>query len=300
MRNVSTPSNYSTGPVRNLRPAINTSGLRIPQKGDGKRFDSISITLWQVIRTMSHVLIEQNHVRSRRKRVSRSLSPRRRLQLLMVILTLLISVCGVVWLQRQVPFSNGFSHNHLGFGLVPFVDTQTQQINAVSSASDPTLPAANPITSDATVHTPRVQFSNNLMYHARNEPGPLVDSPEFDIEDEYLFSLVNDFDHDRFTEDYFEYEHGQKDIIVKNRLRKHIDFWRDIGANQYILDTILYGYKIPFYSLPPRSVSNNNQSALNESVFVREAISDLLDKGLIQKCDYIPTVINPLSVSIKK
>ena len=125
------------------------------------------------------------------------------------------------------------------------------------------------------------------------------DSPEFDIEDEYLFSLVNDFDHDRFTEDYFEYEHGQKDIIVKNRLRKPIDFWRDIGANQYILDSILYGYKIPFYSLPPRSVSNNNQSALNESVFVREAISDLLDKGLIQKCDYIPTVINPLSVSIK-
>ena len=163
------------------------------------------------------------------------------------------------------------------------MDTQTQQINAVSSASDPALPAANQITSDATVHTPRVQFSNNLTYHARNDPGPLGDSPEFDIEDEYLFSLVNDFDHDRFTKDYFEYEHGQKDIIVKNRLRKHIDFWRDIGANQYILDTILYGYKIPFYSLQPRSVSNNNQSALNESVFVREAISDLLDKGLIQK-----------------
>ena len=150
----------------------------------------------------------------------------------MVILTLLISVCGVVWLQRQAPFSHGFSHNHLGLGLVPFVDTQTQQINAVSSASDPALPAANQITSDATVHTPRVQFSNNLTYYARNEPGPLGDSPEFDIEDEYLFSLVNDFDHDRFTEDYFEYEHGQKDIIVKDR--KHIDFWRDIGANQYL------------------------------------------------------------------
>lgn len=119
------------------------------------------------------------------------------------------------------------------------------------------------------------------------------------MEDEYLFSHGNDFDHDRFTEDYFEYEQGQKDIIVKNRLRTHINFWREIGANQFILDTILYGYKIPFYSLPPRSVSKNNKSALGESVFVREAISDLLDKGLIKKCHYVPTVVNPLSVSIQ-
>ena len=161
-----------------------------------------------------------------RKRVNR-MSPRRRLQLLMVILTLLISVCGMVWLQRQAPFSHGFSQNHLGLGLVLFLDTQTQQINAVSSASDPALPAANQITSDATVHTPRVQFSNNLTYLARKEPGPLGDSPEFDIEDEYLESVVNNFDHDRFTEDYFEYEQGQKDIIFKYRLRKHIAFWRD-------------------------------------------------------------------------
>ena len=119
-----------------------------------------------------------------------------------------------------------------------------------------------------------------------------------DIEDEY-FSVGNDFDCDRFTQDYFEYEQGQKDIIVKNRLRNHIDFWRKIGTNQFILDTILYGYKIPFYSLPPTSESKNNKSALQNCVFVREAISDLLDKGLIQKCDYVPKVVNPLSVSIQ-
>ena len=119
-----------------------------------------------------------------------------------------------------------------------------------------------------------------------------------DIEDEY-FSVGNDFDCDRFTQDYFEYEQGQKDIIVKNRLRNHIDFWRKIGTNQFILDTILYGYKIPFYSLPPTSESKNNKSALQNCVFVREAISDLLVKGLIQKCDYVPKVVNPLSVSIQ-
>ena len=58
--------------------------------------------------------------------------------------------------------------------------------------------------------------------------------------------MYTDFDHDRFTENYFEYEQGQKDIIVKNRLRNHFRFWEKIGANQFILDTILHGYKIPF------------------------------------------------------
>ena len=39
-------------------------------------------------------------------------------------------------------------------------------------------------------------------------------------------------------------------------------------------------------------------SALRETVFVQEAISDLLDRGLIQKCDYVPKVVNPLTVSV--
>ena len=51
--------------------------------------------------------------------------------------------------------------------------------------------------------------------------------------------------------------------------------------------------------MPPYSVSKNNMSALRETVFVQEAISDLLDRGLIQKCDYVPKVVNPLTVSVQ-
>ena len=40
-------------------------------------------------------------------------------------------------------------------------------------------------------------------------------------------------------------------------------------------------------------------SALHESAFVQKAISDLLDRGLIQKCDHVPKVVNPLPVSIQ-
>ena len=144
----------------------------------------------------------------------------------MAILILSISIC----------FFQESSHKQLGLRLVPFVDTK--QINAVTSTSDHVLPAANQITSAAHVHTPRVQCSSNQTPSSRNEADPVRDS--LDIENEY-FSVGNNFDCDRFTQDYFEYEQGQKDIIVKNRLRNHIDFWRKIGTNQFILSTILYG-----------------------------------------------------------
>ena len=120
-----------------------------------------------------------------------------------------------------------------------------------------------------------------------------------DIKDEYKSGDFLTFDESRFTCDYFIYEQGQKDIIVRNRLKEHIQFWKDIGANQFILDSIEYGYKIPFYSLPGSAMLRNNKSAREHSSFVLEAISDLLDRGLIEQLDLIPKVVNPLSVSIQ-
>ena len=61
-------------------------------------------------------------------------------------------------------------------------------------------------------------------------------------------------DMNRFTHEYFDYEQGQEEIIVKNRLREHIEFLKRIGTNEFILDTIMYGYKIPFYLLPSKSL----------------------------------------------
>jgi hypothetical protein len=33
------------------------------------------------------------------------------------------------------------------------------------------------------------------------------------------------------THEYYEYEQGQADIIVKNRLKKHYNFWKNIGMD---------------------------------------------------------------------
>lgn len=53
-------------------------------------------------------------------------------------------------------------------------------------------------------------------------------------------------------------------------------FWKSIGAIPYLLDVIDTGYRIPFYSMPPVSFSNNNKSSLANAGSVEEAISELL------------------------
>ena len=56
---------------------------------------------------------------------------------------------------------------------------------------------------------------------------------------------------------------------------------------------------IKYHSLPPQSSSHNNRSALAEYEFVSEAIKDLLDWSLIEKCESPPRVVNPLTVSVQ-
>ena len=83
-------------------------------------------------------------------------------------------------------------------------------------------------------------------------------------------------------------------------MRKSIQFWREIDAPRFIVDTIEFGYKLPLLQNPPPFVATNNNSALRESEFVESAISELLNLECITVVFAPPTVINPLSVSIQK
>ncbi|XP_072030100.1 LOW QUALITY PROTEIN: uncharacterized protein [Amphiura filiformis] len=105
---------------------------------------------------------------------------------------------------------------------------------------------------------------------------------------------------DFYVENYYDYEQGNDEPIVKGRLKAAIGFWKNIGANPVVLDIISNGYKLPLISTPPRNVLKNNKSAFQNSEFVSQAIAELLDKGLISECNEIPLVVNPLSVSVQK
>ena len=100
--------------------------------------------------------------------------------------------------------------------------------------------------------------------------------------------------------DFCEYEQGRSSsIVVAGRLKSHIQFWRSIGASQFILDVIEHGYRIPFHSIPLVSFSSNNKSALAHSDFVNEAISELLVTNRILEAKVLPHNVNPLSVAVQ-
>ena len=92
----------------------------------------------------------------------------------------------------------------------------------------------------------------------------------------------------------YEAKSGDAPVSVSGRLRKSIQFWRDIDAPRFIVDTIEFGYRLPLLQIPPPFVATNNNSALRESEFVESAISELIS------LEFITAVINPSSVSIQK
>ena len=67
--------------------------------------------------------------------------------------------------------------------------------------------------------------------------------------------------------------------ILKNRLTE----WRLITDNQYILDIVENGYKIPFKTEREQIYINNNKSSLENKDVVASEITNLLNKGVSGK-----------------
>ena len=109
-------------------------------------------------------------------------------------------------------------------------------------------------------------------------------------------SLLVDFDYDL---NLFEYEQNSASPLLKGRLKTKLDYWHTIGANNFVIDTIKFGYRIPFISTPCRALFHNNKSALENASFVESAISELVGNHSVIEVPFVPHVVNPLSVSIQ-
>ncbi|VDI24929.1 Hypothetical predicted protein [Mytilus galloprovincialis] len=108
---------------------------------------------------------------------------------------------------------------------------------------------------------------------------------------------VQDYD---IVETFYEYENCNSDIYVKGRLKKSINFWKQINASDFILNVITDGYKILLLNEPEEIFLRNNKSAFDNSEFVSKAILDLMKGGLIREVSSRPHVVNPLTVSTAK
>ena len=84
---------------------------------------------------------------------------------------------------------------------------------------------------------------------------------------------------------------------VRGRLKLCISFWRSLGASQFILNFISQGYKIAFFELPTNNA--NNASALSNSLFMSQAVNELLHANLVEEIFCVPDIVYLLSVSTR-
>ncbi len=126
-----------------------------------------------------------------------------------------------------------------------------------------------------------------------NRPGGAITDEQLTTHDEnptdYIYQVSNN--------DYECELELSKTCTVKGNLKRHIKFWQSIGTSPFILSIIDNGYKIPFNTIPSKSVQRNNRSALQYAEFVDQAISDLIQSHRIVRTGETPHVVNPLSVS---
>ncbi len=132
------------------------------------------------------------------------------------------------------------------------------------------------------------------------EQPSLIESTESEHSDKCCFddsacACYLDLSEDKIFE--VEQNSSTSKMSVKGRLFEHRKFWSDIGANQWVLECISEGYKLPFRSFPLPAKFRNNTSAFKYSEFVSQAVIDLLADGRIRQIESEPCVVSPLSVA---
>jgi hypothetical protein len=86
-------------------------------------------------------------------------------------------------------------------------------------------------------------------------------------------------------------------ITPVGSLKNWLTEWRLITDNQYILDIVENGYKIPFKTEPEQIYINNNKSSLENKDVVASEITNLLNKGCIREVSTKSLIVQILSHS---
>ena len=84
---------------------------------------------------------------------------------------------------------------------------------------------------------------------------------------------------------------------VKGSLHRHLKWWKDNINNDYIVNVVESGYRLPLLEIPKDSYIRNNKSARDQESFVDDELNRLLLSGIIIKLSSKPTVVNALTVA---
>ena len=90
----------------------------------------------------------------------------------------------------------------------------------------------------------KAKYNDTLSYDAKN----------FLSDEQFLIDCEDRFSNSRCENQRAEFTEGSAKVFVKGRLKRNVNFWKDIGANDFILDTIENGYKLPLIQTPEPAV----------------------------------------------
>ena len=84
---------------------------------------------------------------------------------------------------------------------------------------------------------------------------------------------------------------------VRGRLKACVDFRAtELLASPFVVDTVKNGYLLPLASILPMYKGDNHASAVENSVFVEKALTELLADGGVVPESFRPHVCSPLMV----
>ena len=125
----------------------------------------------------------------------------------------------------------------------------------------------------------------------------MCDQLETEPEVDYSTSVFND-NLEIFDSSLLDSKLGDTCTGVPGRLLGKSQFYLDVNASQYIVQTIESGYELVFINdtPPPTFMKRNNLSALNQSDYVYNEFLRLEKLRCFRRVDYVPHIVetNPL------
>ncbi|CAC5392271.1 unnamed protein product [Mytilus coruscus] len=136
--------------------------------------------------------------------------------------------------------------------------------------------ATSPVTSQESAYSKESHLQLSAHQKNRFQKQHEVNSSQSSVinEVEYSFDIINNY----------ETETGKTLLNVKGNLRKNVEFWKNVlCANDFIINTINLGYRIPFVSEPNLAFLRNNMSAIKYSDFVENPYLSYLTHIVLKK-----------------
>ena len=176
---------------------------------------------------------------------------------------------------------------------------KVQESSIVFPSLSTTVPAA------ATTITSRMTQKSNL---GNRTPSAGEDVADIDrsqkaiaIRDKFSDVLdVSSFSNcGSFNTDYSDYS---DDINVAGSLSlpSCVKFFKDIGASEFIVNTLAHGHKSVFHEHVPPYERKNNRSYYEHEEFAIGQLLDLIKKGKAKIVKEKPYIVNPLSVAVQQ